>query len=121
MFIVQLGFIDNHGRYAREDSSASEDGGDSQSTVFIIGSGDYLNQTSVATTQCTPTSVVTVTTVPLINNCLASHQSNNNIAVTSNSNNFSNLASAHSVNALSTPQNAIERLVPAKFIHRCHS
>lgn len=126
VFIVQLGFIDNHGRYARDDSSASDDGGDSQSTVFIIGSGDYLNQTPSATTQCAPTSVVTVTSVPLLTNCLVTTQSNNNIAVTSNPTNFSNLTSAHSVNVLSAPSNQIERLVFAtnivfSFIHVIYS
>lgn len=104
------GFIDNHGRYAREDSSASDDGGDSQSTVFIIGSGDHLSQTPVVTTQIqTPTSVVTVTSVPIINNSLATSQSNNNIV--SNSNNFSNLTSSYSVSALPTSSISSERLV----------
>lgn len=110
---IQLGFIDNHGRYAREDSSASDDGGDSQSTIFIIGSGDYMTQTPVVTTQCT-TNVATVTTVPLVNTNLYSAQSNNNIAVASNVNNFTNLTSAQSVSALSTPHNFNERLVCAK-------
>lgn len=110
MSFVHLGYIDNHGRYARDDSSASDDGGDSQSTVFIIGSGDYLNQNPV-TTQCAATSVVTVTSVPLLNNCIASSQSNNNIATTPSATNFSNLSSAHSVSALA-PQNSVERLVP---------
>lgn len=112
MSFVHLGYIDNHGRYARDDSSASDDGGDSQSTVFIIGSGDYLNQNPVVTT--TPTSVVTVTSVPLLNNCIASSQSNNNIATTPSATNFSNLSSSHSVSALA-PQNSFERLVPASI------
>lgn len=112
MSFVHLGYIDNHGRYARDDSSASDDGGDSQSTVFIIGSGDYLNQNPVVTT--TPTSVVTVTSVPLLNNCIASSQSINNIATTPSATNFSNLSSSHSVSALA-PQNSFERLVPASI------
>lgn len=108
--VFNSGFIDNHGRYAREDSSASDDGGDSQSTVFIIGSGEYLTQTPVVTTQMqTPTSVVTVTSVPLLNNSLASSQSNNSIA--SNLNSFSNLTSAHSVSVLPTSTISSERLV----------
>lgn len=114
----QLGFIDNHGRYGRDDSSASDDGGDSQSTIFIIGSGEYLNQTPTATTQGTPTSVVTVTSVPLVNNNLASSQTNNNVMVTSNSTNFSNLTSSQSINAISTPQNTAERLVRTKCVYR---
>lgn len=108
--VFNSGFIDNHGRYAREDSSASDDGGDSQSTVFIIGSGEYLTQTPVVTTQMqTPTSVVTVTSVPLLNNSLASSQSNNSIA--SNLNSFSNLTSSYSVSALPTSTISSERLV----------
>lgn len=110
LYSFTVGFIDNHGRYAREDSSASDDGGDSQSTVFIIGSGDYLSQNPVVATQMqTPTSVVTVTSVPLLNNSLASSQSNNSIA--SNLTNFSNLTSAHSVSALPTSAISNERLV----------
>lgn len=117
-FIIQLGFIDNHGRYAREDSSASDDGGDSQSTIFIIGSGDYLTQTPVVTTQCT-TNVATVTSVPLGNSNLCSSQSNNNIAVASSASNYcTNLTSAHSVSALSTSQNSNERLVGVRLFRR---
>lgn len=122
----KLGYIDNHGRYARDDSSASDDGGDSQSTVFIIGSGEYLNQTpSPVTTPTTPitppssssTSVVTVTSVPLSNanannnsnnSSLASSQLNNNMILTSNT---PNMTSAQSVSALSSSQNSVERLV----------
>lgn len=63
----------------------------------------------------TPTSVVTVTSVPLLNNSLASSQSNNSIA--SNLNNFSNLTSAHSVSALPTSTISSERLV-ARHIRR---
>ncbi|XP_031628068.1 stromal interaction molecule homolog isoform X5 [Contarinia nasturtii] len=101
------GFIDNHGRYARDDSSASDDGGgDSQSTIFMIGSGDYLNQAPVVTTQ----------SVPQLNNSITSAQSNNNIAVVSNSNNASNLTSAHSVTTLATPSISSERLVSTRLI-----
>lgn len=128
--IVQLGYIDNHGRYARDDSSASDDGGDSQSTVFIIGSGEYLNQippatstspptpavTAAAGTAAASTSVVTVTSMPLAsntssnnhNNNLASSQINSNIILTSNS---PHLTSAQSVSALSSSQNSVDRLV----------
>lgn len=111
--------LDNHGRYARDDSSASDDGGDSQSTVFMIGGGEFLNQTPVVTSQIqTPNNVVTVTSVPLVNSS-SSSQSNNNIAaaaaaaaaVATNFNNFSNLTSAHSVSALTTPSILSERLV----------
>ena len=118
--VLIKGYIDNHGRYARDDSSASDDGGDSQSTVFIIGSGEYLNQIPpVATTPTTtPTSMASVTSVPLANNNssnnssnLASSQLNNNIILTSNSTNLSNMTSAQSVSALSSPLNSVERLV----------
>lgn len=43
----QIGHLDNHSRYSREDSSASDDGGDSQSTNFLIGSGELLNKTAI--------------------------------------------------------------------------
>lgn len=128
--IIHLGYLDNHGRYARDDSSASDDGGDSQSTVFIIGSGEYLNQippvtpttppTSAAAAAAASTSVVTVTSVPLAsninsnnhNNSLTSSQINSNIILTSNSPNVSsNMTSAQSVSALSSSQNSVERLV----------
>lgn len=114
--IVYAGFIDNHGRYARDDSSASDDGGgDSQSTIFMIGSGDYMNQTSVVTT---PNNIATINSMPLLNNSISSSQSNNNIAAASNSNNFSNLTSAHSVTTLTTPSISSERLVSTRLIRQ---
>lgn len=127
--IIHLGYLDNHGRYARDDSSASDDGGDSQSTVFIIGSGEYLNQIPpvTPTTPQTPAATVAatastsvVTSVPLAsninsnnhNNSLASSQINSNIILTSNSPSVSsNMTSAQSVSALSSSQNSVERLV----------
>lgn len=120
IFVFNSGFmLDSHGRYTRDDSSASDDGGDSQSTVFMIGGGEYLTQTPVVTTQIqTSNNVVTVTSVPLMNNSVASSQSNNNIAAAAaataaaaNTNNFSNLTSAHSVSTLPTPPISGERLV----------
>lgn len=101
--------LENHGRYTREDSSASDDGGDSQSNIFIIGSDQYPS----ATTLCTSTSVITVSTVPMSSSMnTLSTQAINNTAVTSNTNNnHSNLTSAHSANSILMPQSSFERLV----------
>lgn len=119
VFIVfNSGFIDNHCRFTREDSSPSDDGGDSQSTIFVIGGGEYLNQTPSPTTS---NNIVAANTMPLSTNNLASSQSNNNhsvIAAATNSNNFSNLTSAHSANVIATAPISSERLVPAKMIRR---
>lgn len=110
---IKLGYIDNHGRYARDDSSASDDGGDSQSTIFIIGGSEILNQsssqpatplsTSAAMTNLVNPTATFSNTTPIASNCNAI-------------NNYSNLSSAHSVSAIFTSQNSCERLVPILFV-----
>lgn len=126
-YTISLGFIqDNPNRFTREDSSASDDGGDSQSqsTVFILG-GDY--QMPSTTAQYTVTNVcTTVNTAPISNtnntvSSLATSQSLNNTIVTAvtanNTNSFSNLTSAHSASAILIPQSAFERLVFFKIFY----
>lgn len=123
-----LGFMqDNSSRFTREDSSASDDGGDSQSqsTVFILG-GDY--QMPSTTAQFTSmTNVCTVSTVPISNtnntvSSLTTSQSLNNTIVTAvaanTTNSFSNLTSAHSASAILIPQGPFERLVCPRFLTR---
>lgn len=120
VFVFHLGYLDNHGRYTRDDSSASDDGGDSQSTIFIIGGGEFLNQSQSVAPQCTSINAITVTSV--VNTCnstptnctyttVTTPTASNNIA----NNNFSNMSSAHSASAIFTSQNSCERLVLFSF------
>lgn len=84
----RIGYVDNPSRYSREDSSASDDGGDSQSTSFMIGSGELLNQTA---TISNPASNSTSSQAAMIGN------------------NFTNLKSTQSASSISTHMNSYER------------
>lgn len=110
-----LGFMqDNTNRFTREDSSASDDNGDSQSqsTVFILG-GDY--QMPSTTAQYTSMTNVSASNAISTASSLATSQSLNNTIVTAvaanATNSFSNLTSAHSASAILIPQGPFERLV----------
>lgn len=116
---IFLGFIqENPNRFTREDSSASDDNGDSQSqsTAFIVG-GEY--QMPSTTAQFTSTNACAVNTAPISNtnntvSSLSTSQSLNNTSVTAtanNANSYSNLTSAHSASAILMPQSSFERLV----------
>lgn len=117
---LPLGYIDSHGRFAREDSSNSDDGGDSQSTIFIIGGSDFPNQApqsaappgistvvssvslpastfSVATTPTSPTSP---TANPICLATISSSQSAN--AINSNERLVSNLIATEVQRVLQT-------------------
>lgn len=104
-FVLISGYIDSHGRYGREDSSASDDGNDSQSTIFIVGSGEFLNQPqsstlnlSNAVTVASGATAVAATT-PTTATSAAAFTST---SPSNNPSNFSNLTSAHSASAIHT-------------------
>lgn len=97
--------IDNHGRYTRDDSSNSDDGGDSQSTIFIIGGGEILNQAQLSQASIANAPNVAPTSIVVAPVSISS-------ASTPTSPNTANLTSSFSTSAIN-PQlsNSSERLV----------
>lgn len=103
--------IDNHGRYTRDDSSNSDDGADSQSTIFIIGGGEILNQAQLSqATNAIPSNAVPSggAVTPASINTSSSFAT----TPTSPNPNTTNLTSSFSTSAINTQlSNYSERLV----------
>lgn len=75
-FSFHIGMFD-HGRAYREDSSTSDDGGDAQSAIFVVGDGNDVHRSaainssnaaltqssSIAALNATPAAIIIPTTV----------------------------------------------------------
>lgn len=83
--------IDNHGRAYREDSSASDDGGDNQSANFLVG-GEGYSQSSPATQAPSIATISIVTST--ISVAATTPTSTNNLTI----GNFANTNSRDSTN-----------------------
>lgn len=99
-----VGFIDNANRHGREDSSNSDDGGDSQSTIFIIGGNEFPSQTANSNLS---------NSTPAISSATAMNAVSSSGSTTPIQSSNPTMTSSQSANAISSAQlcNSNERLV----------
>lgn len=74
--------FDNHGRAYREDSSTSDDGGDTQSAIFVVGDGIDVVHSRPSTMNSYPTLSQSISLAALNTNAVSS---NSNAATAPNS------------------------------------